>query len=108
MSLGDLLPAGRKQPDPGIPERGSDTSVTVPENMTTLDLSSRAKCAELWTNLVLFSLVLICWFYVLYAGREATLRYLEKIDFSEPVERITVLQLMKHSENTNSTAFIEN
>ena len=59
-------------------------------------------------DLLLFALVLVCWFYVLYAGREATLRYLEKIDFSEPVERITVLQLMKHSENTNSTAFIAN
>ena len=76
--------------------------------MTTLDLSSRAKCAQLLTDLLLVALVLICWFYVLYAGREATLRYLEKIDFSEPVERITVLQLMKHSENTNSTAFNEN
>ena len=78
------------------------------ENMTTLHFSSRAKCAELLTDLLLFALVLICWFYVLYAGREATLRYLEKIDFSEPVERITVLQLMKHSENTNSTAFNAN
>ena len=76
--------------------------------MRVLDLSSRAKCVELVGDLILLAVVLICWFYVLYAGRVATLRYLEKLDFSEPVERITVLQLMKHSENTNSTAFIEN
>ena len=71
--------------------------------MRVLDLSSRAKCVELAGDLILLAVVLICWFYVLYAGRVATLRYLEKLDFSEPVERITVLQLMKHSENTNST-----
>ena len=78
------------------------------ENMRVLDLSSRAKCVELVGDLILLAVVLICWFYVLYAGRVATLRYLEKLDFSEPVERITVLQLMKHSENTNSTALNAN
>lgn len=76
--------------------------------MRVLDLSSRAKCVELVGDLILLAVVLICWFYVLYAGRVATLRYLEKLDFSEPVERITVLQLMKHSENTNSTALNAN
>ena len=73
------------------------------KNMVILLPSSRSKTVELVGNLILLVVVLICWFYVLYAGRVATLRYLEKIDFSEPVERITVLQLMKHSENTNST-----
>ena len=76
--------------------------------MRVLDLSSRTKCVELVGDLILLAVVLICWFYVLYAGRVATLRYLEKLDFSEPVERITVLQLMKHSENTNSTALNAN
>ena len=76
--------------------------------MRVLDLSSRAKCVELVGDLILLAVVLICWFYVLYAGRVATLRYLEKLNFSEPVERITVLQLMKHSENTNSTALNAN
>ena len=76
--------------------------------MRVLDVSSRAKCVELVGDLILLAVVLICWFYVLYAGRVATLRYLEKLDFSEPVERITVLQLMKHSENTNSTALNAN
>ena len=73
------------------------------KNMVILLPSSRSKTVELVGNLILLVVVLICWFYVLYAGRVATLRYLEKIDFSEPVERITVLQLMKHSGNTNST-----
>ena len=76
--------------------------------MRVLDVSSRAKCVELVGDLILLAVVLICWFYVLYAGRVATLRYLEKLDFSEPVERITVLQLMNHSENTNSTALNAN
>ena len=71
--------------------------------MIIFSASSRSRSVELVGNFILLAVVLICWFYVLYAGRVATLRYLEKLDFSEPVERITVLQLMKHSENTNST-----
>ena len=78
------------------------------ENMRVLDCSSRTKCVELVADLILLGVVLTCWFYVLYAGRVATIRYLEKIDFSEPVERITVLQLMKHSENTTSSALNAN
>ena len=76
--------------------------------MIIFSASSRSRSVELVGNFILLAVVLICWFYVLYAGRVATLRYLEKLDFSEPVERITVLQLMKHSENTNSTALNAN
>ena len=74
--------------------------------MTILERKSKKKLTEFLVNLVLFGIVLVCWFYVLYAGRVATLRYLEKIDFSETVERITVLQLAREelsSENSNST-----
>ena len=71
-----------------------------------MERKSKKKLIEFLVNLVLFGIVLVCWFYVLYAGRVATLRYLEKIDFSETVERITVLQLAREelsSENSNST-----
>ena len=71
-----------------------------------MERKSKKKLTEFLVNLVLFGIVLVCWFYVLYAGRVATLRYLEKIDFSETVERITVLQLAREelsSENSNST-----
>ena len=71
-----------------------------------MERKSKKKLTEFLVNLVLFGIVLLCWFYVLYAGRVATLRYLEKIDFSETVERITVLQLAREelsSENSNST-----
>ena len=69
---------------------------------------SRKKFSDFLINLTLLSVNLVCWFYVLYAGRAATLRYLEKIDFTTPEERITVLQLQELSEqllveNTNST-----
>ena len=74
--------------------------------MTILERKSNKKLTEFLVNGVLLGIVLVCWFYVLYAGRVATLRYLEKIDFSETVERITVLQLTGgelSSENSNST-----
>ena len=67
-------------------------------------LRRNKKLSELVVNIILFLIVCLCWFYVIYAGRVATCRYLEKIDFSEPVERITVLQLQQlSSENTNPT-----
>ena len=74
--------------------------------MTILDRRSNKKLTEFLVNTVLLGIVLVSWFYVLYAGRVATLRYLEKLDFSETVERITVLQLAGgelSSENGNST-----
>ena len=74
--------------------------------MTILDRRSNKKLTEFLVNAVLLGIVLVSWFYVLYAGRVATLRYLEKLDFSETVERITVLQLTGgelSSENSNST-----
>ena len=59
------------------------------------DLSSSRKLSEFIVNLLLLSVVLVCWWYVVYAGRVATLRYLDKLDFSDQVERVTVLQLLE-------------
>ena len=69
------------------------------------DLSSSRKLSEFIVNLLLLSVVLVCWWYVVYAGRVATLRYLDKLDFSDQVERVTVLQLLESVEGniSNST-----
>ena len=61
---------------------------------------SKKKTVELLSNTILFCVVLLCWFYVLYAGRIVTERYLEKLDFSEVVERISVIQLREISSNS--------
>ena len=70
-----------------------------------LDLSSSRKLSEFIVNLLLLSVVLVCWWYVVYAGRVATLRYLDKLNFSDQVERVTVLQLLESVEGniSNST-----
>ena len=69
------------------------------------DLSSSRKLSEFVVNLLLLSVVLVCWWYVVYAGRVATLRYLDKLDFSDQVERVTVLQLLESVKGniSNST-----
>ena len=69
------------------------------------DLSSSRKLSEFIVNLLLLSVVLVCWWYVVYAGRVATLRYLDKLDFSDKVERVTVLQLLESVKGniSNST-----
>ena len=69
------------------------------------DLSSSRKLSEFIVNLLLLSVVLVCWWYVVYAGRVATLRYLDKLDFSDQVERVTVLQLLESVKGniSNST-----
>ena len=69
------------------------------------DLSSSRKLSEFIVNLLLLSVVLVCWWYVVYAGRVATLRYLDKLDFSNQVERVTVLQLLESVKGniSNST-----
>ena len=75
-------------------------------NMIFPDLSSRKKYLEFTVNVILTAIVLLCWFYVIYSGRVATLRYLDKLDFSYKGERITVLQLEEESvqyQQTNST-----
>ena len=65
-----------------------------------VDTSSKQKLIDFLSNVILFCLVLLCWFYVLYAGRTVTERYLEKIDFSEVSERISVIQLREVPSNT--------
>ena len=65
------------------------------------DLSSSRKLSEFIVNLLLLSVVLVCWWYVVYAGRVATLRYLDKLDFSDQVERVTVLQLLESVKKGN-------
>ena len=69
------------------------------------DLSSSRKLSEFIVNLLLLSVVLVCWWYVVYAGRVATLRYLDNLDFSDQVERVTVLQLLESVKGniSNST-----
>ena len=69
------------------------------------DLSSSRKLSEFIVNLLLLSVVLVCWWYVVYDGRVATLRYLDKLDFSDQVERVTVLQLLESVKGniSNST-----
>ena len=77
-------------------------------NMIFPDLSSRKKYLEFTVNVILTAIVLLCWFYVIYSGRVATLRYLDKLDFSYKGERITVLQLEEEEsvqQQTNSTIF---
>ena len=70
--------------------------------MTFPDWRSKKKFIEFTVNVILTAIVLLSWFYVLFAGRVATLRYLDKIDFSYTGERVTVLQLQE-SAQTNST-----
>ena len=68
------------------------------------DLNSKKRLSEFTVNVILAAIVLLCWYYVVYAGRVATLRYLEKLDFSYKGERVTVLQLQESAElPTNST-----
>ena len=68
------------------------------------DLNSKKRLSEFTVNVILAAIVLLCWYYVVYAGRVATLRYLEKLDFSYKGERVTVLQLQESTElPTNST-----
>ena len=68
------------------------------------DLSSRKRSVEFIVNVILTAIVLLSWFYVIFAGRVATLRYLDKLDFSYKGERITVLQLQESPQiQTNST-----
>ena len=59
------------------------------------DLNSKKRLSEFTVNVILAAIVLLCWYYVVYAGRVATLRYLEKLDFSYKGERVTVLQLQE-------------
>ena len=74
-------------------------------NMIFPDLSSRKRFIEFSVNVILIAIVLLSWFYVIFAGRVATLRYLDKLDFSFKGERITVLQLEEEAvqQQTNST-----
>ena len=73
-------------------------------NMIFPDLSSRKRSIEFSVNVILTAIVLLSWFYVIFAGRVATLRYLDKLDFSYKGERITVLQLEESAQmQTNST-----
>ena len=68
------------------------------------DLNSKKRLSEFTVNVILAAIVLLCWYYVVYAGRVASLRYLEKLDFSYKGERVTVLQLQESAElPTNST-----
>ena len=68
------------------------------------DLNSKKRLSEFTVNVILAAIVLLCWYYVVYAGRVATLRYLEKLDFSYKGERVTVLQLQESAElPTNTT-----
>ena len=68
------------------------------------DLNSKKRLSEFTVNVILAAIVLLCWYYVVYAGRVATPRYLEKLDFSYKGERVTVLQLQESAElPTNST-----
>jgi hypothetical protein len=63
------------------------------------DTTSKQKLVDFLSNAILLCVVLLCWFYVLYAGRVVTERYLEKVDFSEVVERISVIQLRELPSN---------
>ena len=68
------------------------------------DLNSKKRLSEFTVNVILAAIVLLCWYYVVYAGRVTTLRYLEKLDFSYKGERVTVLQLQESAElPTNTT-----
>ena len=68
------------------------------------DLNSKKRLSEFTVNVILAAIVLLCRYYVVYAGRVATLRYLEKLDFSYKGERVTVLQLQESAElPTNTT-----
>ena len=68
------------------------------------DLNSKKRLSEFTVNVILAAIVLLCWYYVVCAGRVATLRYLEKLDFSYKGERVTVLQLQESAElPTNTT-----